>query len=292
MTGIRRILTALVLSAIFVTGGLAQTQTQTQTTPATSTAAAPAPSFEFKDSHTIREEFKQLLDKYPPDLGKVLKLDSTLLSNQPYLANYPALASFITQHPEVAHNPRFFLASVWVGDAPPQSSGERVWHDMMEGITIFVVMFSIIGVLTWLIRTVITHRKWSRVSKLQAEVHTKILDRFSTSEELLAYVQTPAGKRFLESAPIPLDAEAQVSAPVSRILWSVQVGIVLAAVGIGLFFISVNIEKEMAPPMFAMGALALAVGAGFVLSAIVSFAISRKLGLWQSPAEARTTLAE
>ena len=43
---------------------------------------------------------------------------------------------------------------------------------------------------------------------MQYQVHNKLLDRFTSNEDLLAYVQTPAGRRFLESAPIPLQDEA------------------------------------------------------------------------------------
>jgi len=32
--------------------------------------------------------------------------------NQSYLANYPALASFLSQHPEVAHSPAFYLSGI------------------------------------------------------------------------------------------------------------------------------------------------------------------------------------
>ena len=46
-----------------------------------------------------------MLGKYPPSLGRVLKLDPTLMTNQDYLAPYPELAAFLAQHPEVAHNP-------------------------------------------------------------------------------------------------------------------------------------------------------------------------------------------
>jgi hypothetical protein len=122
---------------------------------------------------------------------------------------------------------------------------------------------------------------------VQSEVHAKLLDRFTSSEDLLAYVQSPAGKRFLESAPIPVDEGAPVSAPLGRILWSVQVGLVIGMAGVGLFIVSSNIEREMAQPIFAMGTLATAVGAGFVLSAIVSYAISRRLGVWGGTPQTR-----
>ncbi|HJX29810.1 MAG TPA: hypothetical protein VJ885_18055 [Thermoanaerobaculia bacterium] len=42
-------------------------------------------------------------------------------------------------------------------------------------------------------------------------MHNKILDRFNTTEQLLEYIRTPAGSKFLESAPIPLHVERPAS---------------------------------------------------------------------------------
>src|SRR5688572_10800598 len=64
------------------------------------------------DAGQTREELKELLSKYPPSLGRVLKLDPSLMGNDGYLTSYPALAAFLKQHPEVAKNPGFFLEFV------------------------------------------------------------------------------------------------------------------------------------------------------------------------------------
>jgi hypothetical protein len=242
------------------------------------------------DSHETREALHATLSRFPPEVSRVLKLDPALLSNQTYLANYPALASFLAQHPEVAHSPAFYLDYVSVpGDYVPDSNRVRVWRSIMEALSVFGVLILMTGVLVWLVRTIIEHRRWNRVSKIQADVHNKLMDRFTSNEELLAYIQTPAGKRFLESAPIPLDPGPRaVSAPVGRILWSVQVGLVLAAGGFGLQYVSGSIDKDVSQPLFAVGVLGVAIGAGFVLSAVVSYLLSRRLGLFESaplPAE-------
>ena len=143
----------------------------------------------------------------------------------------------------------------------------------------------IIGVLTWLIRLVVTHRRWNRLSKVQFETHTKLLDRFTSNDELLAYVQTPAGRRFLESAPIPMqDAQRVMAAPLSRILWSVQAGIVLLVVGFGFLQVSRQFSEEPAHLFTVAGILSLAFGAGFIVSALAAYALSRKLGLLEPPA--------
>jgi ABC-type multidrug transport system fused ATPase/permease subunit len=275
-------LITLLFAAAIATSSFAQAPATATSVPAATTTTVVTDS----DSRETREAFHATLGRYPTEVSRVLKLDPSLMANQSYLANYPALASFLAQHPEIAHSPAFYLDNVYVGDEPRgENSSERVWRSTIQGLSIFAVLLLVTGVLTWLIRTLIDHRRWSRMSKVQAEVHNKLMDRFTANEDLLAYIQTPAGKRFLESAPIALDgAPRAVSAPVGRILWSVQVGLVLAAAGFGLEYVSGSIEKTVAQPLFAMGVLAISIGIGFVVSAIVSYVLSRRLGLWETAA--------
>jgi hypothetical protein len=129
---------------------------------------------------------------------------------------------------------------------------------------------------TWLVRTAIEQRRWSRLSRTQAEVHNKILDRFGSTEELLTYIKTPAGSKFLESAPIPLHVEPR--APMPRVLWSIQIGLIAAAAGLGMLLVSGRFDHDTARGFFAMGTIAACIGGGFILSAIVSMALSRRLG--------------
>ena len=66
--------------------------------------------------------------------------------------------------------------------------------------------------LIWIIRTLVEYRRWHRTSKVHTEVHNKLMDRFTANEDLLAYMQTPAAQRFLESAPLSLDSRRGRSA--------------------------------------------------------------------------------
>lgn len=235
------------------------------------------------DARDTREQFRELLSRYPPALARVLKLDPSLMTNDAYLANYPGLAAFLKQHPEVAHNPGYFLDFVVViqGESRPDNEGIRVWNNMMEGLTIIGVISLIAFVLTWLIRTVIDYRRWSRLSKVQAEVNNKLFDRFSSNEDLLTYIQTPAGRRFLEAAPIVASTAPPrpLGAPTSRILWSVQIGIVIAAGALGLLFVSGRVIEEVAQPLFAIAAIGISLGIGFVVSSAVAYVLSRSMGL-------------
>ncbi|MFL6244389.1 MAG: hypothetical protein ACJ74H_00065 [Thermoanaerobaculia bacterium] len=249
-------------------------------TTTTTTTTAPEERTGYANSEETRQAFLEVLGKYPPQVSKVLKLDPTLFSNAAYLANYPALAEFVARHPEVTHTPAFFLESVWANDLPPVSASQRMWEQTLEGIFIFTTIFLVAGTLMWIMRTLIEHRRWSRLSRTQIEVHGKLMDRLSSNEDLFAYMQTAAGKRFLESAPIPLDSSPRaVGAPIGRILWSVQVGLIMAMAGVGLQFVARTVDKDASQPLLAMGVLAMAVGFGFLLSALVSFLLSKRLGL-------------
>ena len=182
--------------------------------------------------------WKRSCSRYPPSLPRILKMDPTLLTNEGYLQPYPQLASFLKEHPQVAHNPAYFFAQYGENGnfyrETPQDRAVNMWRSTIEGFTIASVALAIFGGVTWLLKMLVDHRRWSRLSKIQTEVHNKVLDRMQSNEDLLAYIQTPAGRRFLESAPIPLESPRAIGAPLGRILWSAQAGAVLTVLGIGI----------------------------------------------------------
>jgi hypothetical protein len=136
----------------------------------------------------------------------------------------------------------------------------------------------------WVVRWIIDARRWLRLSRVRADVHTKLLDRLTTNGDLLTYIQSPAGRRFLESAPITMDQEARVTtAPVGRIIWSLQAGLVLAALGPGFWFVQRNVSAEAAEGFFIIGLLALSPGIGFTASALLAYVVSTRLGLVPKP---------
>lgn len=234
-------------------------------------------------AEALRDQLRELLDRHPPSLSQVLRLDPSLLTDESYLAPYPELAAFLAEHPEVAHNPAFYIGtpfdSEWNRD--PRAAAFRIWENIMQGFFILLVFSTITGVLVWLIRTLVEHRRWLRLSKVQIETHTKLLERFTSQEDLLAYIQTPAGRRFLEAAPMVIEAGARpVSAPFSRVLWSIQAGVVLSVAGLGVLLVGNRSGvPEVAEGIGAIGTLIVALGIGFVLSALVAYLLSRRMGL-------------
>jgi hypothetical protein len=235
---------------------------------------------ESADARGTRAQLQQLLRQHPPAVGEVLQRDPSLLSRADYLSPYPVLQAFLQRHPEVARNPSFFLGNFDYYEPRPEDRSLEMFQIILAGTGMAAGVAAFLGVLVWVIRSIIDHRRWLRLSRVQADVHTKLMDRLTTNEDLLAYIQSPAGRRFLESAPITLEQEPRVTgAPVSRIIWSLQAGLVLAALGAGFWFVQRNVSADAAEGFFIIGVLAFALGVGFTASAVLAYVVSTRLGL-------------
>jgi hypothetical protein len=278
---------AVAALAVCVLGGLsgpALAAQARQTPPRAAEAPAPAPPVSEQDARETRERLHSVLDQYPPALAEVLRLDPSLLARPDYVAAYPALAAFLGQHPEAARNPSYFFGGSRVSE--PESSRRQainLLEEVLGGMAFLAGFVVLLTALTWVIRSLIDYRRWKRLLIVQTDAHTKLLDRFNNNDDLMAYIQTPAARRFLESAPIPDQGPRPFGAPLGRILWSVQAGVILVSMGVGLWFVKNNVIEEIAPPIYILGVVAIALGIGFSLSAVVAYGLSLRLGLLEPP---------
>jgi hypothetical protein len=238
-----------------------------------------------------------------PTLTTVVAHDPSLLSNQDYVAhNNPQLAEFLTAHPEVARNPEFYLFShLNHQDGEPDEALERaVWpeyvrasrnsrddSDIIVPIAITVAFACFLAALVWMIRALLENRRWNRIFKLQSEVHGRLIDKFGSNQELATYMETEAGKRFLEAAPIPVNIESSQRMPntVARVLTPLQIGIVLVLLGIG-FLLLRHANPDMETPMLVLGTIVMMPGIGFIISAGITWVLAARLGLMPQNPEA------
>jgi len=213
-----------------------------------------------------RNRLQQLLYQLPPNVRSVLQ--------------YPTLQAFLKEHPEIARNPSYFFGQ------PDNRRGPNPTEALaaiLAGTGLFIFFMTLLITVGSMAQQVVAYRRWVRQTRMQIDVHTKILDRMQSNEDLLAYVQTPAGRTFLEFSPAGPAPETRVSsAPFGRILWSVQAGVVLAALGIGLRFAQGSVPEEIIPAFNVLGIIVMSLGLGAVISAIVAYVLSSRLGLLPS----------
>jgi hypothetical protein len=239
-----------------------------------------------RSARDVRQRLQEMFREYPPSLEQILRLDPSLLTREGYLAPYPMLEAFIAQHPDVVRHPSFYLGPPEPAETQEDARSRtvRMAGDVLETMVVLGGFVAFFITISWLARLLVDHRRWLRAEKTQNEVHAKLFDRLTSNEDLLAYLQSPAGVRFLQPAPMPADASPRaVAAPISRILWSVQAGTVLAVVGVGLWFVKNTVMYELSGPLNVVAVLTIALGLGFTMSAGVSYLLSRRLGLLDSP---------
>ena len=161
---------------------------------------------ETRDARETRDRLNEIFNQYPPSVREVLRIDPTLMYRADYIANYPMLAAFLEQHPEIAHNPRSSSASAGSRSRTTIRGSKRARASAQRRR----------------VRRYRAHRHdhhdrhhlsraepssntgaGSAPCKAQNELNTKLIDRFASSDDLLAYLQSPQGKVLTEPPALP-----------------------------------------------------------------------------------------
>jgi len=263
-----------------------------QTHPA---AAPPVQAPSEKDVADAQEQFLHLL-RLSPTMTAAVAADPSLLADQQYVArSNPELAQFMASHPDIARNPEFYL----FGKLDP-SNGRRdkalqrvIWPDLTTGpyqrstaadvvdkMTPIIIVPAVFLAFVWIIRIFVDSRRWNRTYKQQSEIHGRLIEKLGTGPDLVAYMETEAGKRFLMASPIAAGPGISQHMPnaVARVLTSLSAGIVMTLLGIG-FLLLRNAGPDTPEPMLVVGTLLLMPGIGFILSAGATWVLAQRLGL-------------
>ena len=140
----------------------------------------------------------------------------------------------------------------------------------MTDIVVPGSFFFLVGWIVWVLFSSIRRYK---IARFQSEVQSRLLQRLDSSQSLLAYVETPAGKQFVDG----LGTERIT--PYERILSSTQAGIIITFFGVALLVLKAKVPfSDEAFTIF--GTLAIALGLGFGVAAAASYLMSRSFGLF------------
>ena len=143
----------------------------------------------------------------------------------------------------------------------------------MYDIAPMIIGIAFITAFVWSLKTVVTNRRLDRLARMHHELQEKVLDKLGSSEELVGYLDSEAGRQLLEP-PV-----ADRSGPFGRILGSVQTGIVLLAAGAGFLVARTMVEIPNDAGLAFVGVLCVALGIGFLVSAYAAHALSKSYGL-------------
>lgn len=253
----------------------------------------PVPPAPTDDDLAVKRDQLLALLRMSPTLTQVLTSDPTLLADDAYINRVnPELARFLAQHPEITRNPDFYLFAEFPeqrgrhteplrrrGNNNNQMNLLELKRQYMMDIMQALIFAAAIGSLMWLIRILLENRRWGRVFRLQSEIHGKLIERFATADNLMQYMSTESGRRFLEAAPIPMGMERQrMSGGLGRVIASLQIGLVLSLLGLGLVLLRRSLT-EFAAPLLVAGVVIMMPGIALLLSAAITWRVSSRLGL-------------
>ncbi len=142
-----------------------------------------------------------------------------------------------------------------------------------EAMSMIIVMPVFFGASAWAFKLFLDFLRQRRMSNMLFEIQSKVLDKFGNSPEALQYLQSDAGRQYLEAAM------TERANPRNRILSAVQIGIVLAALGAGFLFVR-GMIPEGTVGFAVAGVLGLCLGIGYLVSAAAAYFLSKNWGLF------------
>jgi len=150
-------------------------------------------------------------------------------------------------------------------------------NSLFNTVSAVVLSATIIISCAWVITSIVTSMKQRANTRTRADVYNKLIDKFGTSAELIAFLQSDAGLRFIEEQSV------EISQPLSKILGSVRLGVSLALTGLGMLVVANTWDMTLGNDMYIVlalgGTVALTAGAGFIIAAAVSYRLCRMWGL-------------
>jgi hypothetical protein len=154
---------------------------------------------------------------------------------------------------------------------------------MNEDIIIVPIIAGVLGfTFSWVVWVLASNIRRSKTTRSVAELHAKLLDRCSASNDLLMYLESESGRRFLESAT------SETASPFPRILNAIQAGAILFLLGLSTVMVRLALDDPNARQAFLLlGSAALSIGAGFLISAAISYSLCRSWGLLKRAEAAR-----
>ena len=151
---------------------------------------------------------------------------------------------------------------------------DQTLHHFMEDLMPIIVIPTMVVATAYVAGLIVAAFKDRAHLRAQTEFHNRMMDKFSSADDFTAYLQSNAGRSFFENL------SSEPSAPLAKILVSIQKGAILTLLGVGLFILNrVFTAPEGGNIMFVVGTISLMIGLGFLVSSAVSYRLAKTWGL-------------
>ncbi len=145
----------------------------------------------------------------------------------------------------------------------------------MEDLSPIVIGVALIIAAAWVIIVVVKAFKEKAILRTKAELYNHLLDKFNSGNEFVSYLESESGRQFIEEITI------QTAAPTSKILGSIQKGVIMTLIGCGLIVLAnLFFGGDLFNVIAVGGTIALMLGIGFLISTAISYYLSKSWGLF------------
>lgn len=138
---------------------------------------------------------------------------------------------------------------------------------VLGGVSVASIFALLVGFSTW----ILSRRRQER-SRAQFDLQRRMLEKFGSASEFVAFLESDSGRKFLEA----ISSETQTQA--SRVFGSIQKGAIFTLIGVVGFGVVALDPGELVPLAVPSG-IALAVGLGYLIAAFATYKLSKQWGL-------------
>jgi hypothetical protein len=154
---------------------------------------------------------------------------------------------------------------------------DLIVQQILSNITVTIFGVAIIICIAWIVVTIVTALKQRANTRTRGEIYNRLIDKFGTAPEMVAFLQSEAGRQFIEENAL------QTISPIGKILASIQRGIVLTLPGAGLLVAGNIFGGSLGGDLYIVltvgGTVGLMVGIGLLISAAVSYQLCKAWGI-------------
>ena len=160
------------------------------------------------------------------------------------------------------------LEQAQIGQQVAEAMRQVPWRHVtmigaLTGVLVPLGFFTLIGLIIWM-----QVRRSQARTRAQLELQKQLLDKFTSGREFGEFLESKGGQQFLVNALTPS------SPPFDSSVRSIRIGTLLGVFGLGLLLLS-----SLRHGFLVGGTVLLTLGAGFLISGLVSHRLTEKWGV-------------